>query len=120
MHDQDLELKTRSKIRIAVQSDPESVIKDDRVVLDSSMDPDIELLSSGSESPPLDPTSIVFALREDNRAISAPNLSEPISKFIINCAKGNKPVGLVLPMVDNMYVARSLPNVKSTVSFFYF
>lgn len=107
-----MEGKTKTSIRIAVQSDPESVIKNNRVILDPSADPDFASFSN-PESPPIDMTSISFALKEDARAVSAPNLSEPLSNYILGCAKGGKPVALVLPMVDNMQVARSMPNVKA-------
>uniref|UniRef100_A0AC34RLR1 Uncharacterized protein n=1 Tax=Panagrolaimus sp. JU765 TaxID=591449 RepID=A0AC34RLR1_9BILA len=90
----EMEHKTKTSIRIAVQSDPESVIKNDRVILDPSADPDYGSFSN-PESPPIDMTSISFALKEDSRAVSAPNLSEPLSKYILGCAKGGKPVALV-------------------------
>ena len=118
MRDQEMETKTRSSIRIAVQADPTSVIRDGRIVLDSSTDPETELLvaSSSIDSPPIDTTSISFALREDSRAVSAPNLCEPLSKFVLDCAHGLKPSNVGLPVMgDHQYMARSMPNVKTNV-----
>ncbi|KAE9555057.1 hypothetical protein FO519_001718 [Halicephalobus sp. NKZ332] len=116
MRDHEMETKTRSSIRIAVQADPTSIVKEGRVVLDSSTDPETELLiaSSSIDSPPIDTTSISFALREDSRAVSAPNLSEPLSKFIVDCAHGLKPMSMGLPVMgEHSYIARSMPNVKT-------
>uniref|UniRef100_A0AC34FLW5 Uncharacterized protein n=1 Tax=Panagrolaimus sp. ES5 TaxID=591445 RepID=A0AC34FLW5_9BILA len=124
LNDYEMECRVRTSIRVAIQSDPMSIIKDGRVVLDSSSDLECPLLLSDGEEDadlPLDPTSISFALREDGKATSVPNLTEAMTKYCIDCSNGLRP-GKVLPLKnqnlgDNMHSnvssARSLPNVKN-------
>jgi G-protein signaling modulator 2 len=122
LNDYEMECRVRTSIRVAIQSDPMSIIKDGRVVLDSSSDLECPLLADDLEEDedlPLDPTSISFALREDGKATSVPNLTEAMTKYCIDCSNGLRP-GKVLPvkhlgdgMQTNVSSARSLPNVKN-------
>jgi tetratricopeptide (TPR) repeat protein len=127
LNDYDMECKVRNSIRIAIQSDPMSILKEGRVVLDSTSDLECPLLLDDDDllledEQPLDPSSISFAFREDGKATSVPNLTEAMTKFVVDCANGQRG-GKVLPMKNlgdslqqkNMSLARSLPNVKNVV-----
>lgn len=121
-----MESKGRNSIRIAIQSDPTSILSEDKIILDPTCDPECPLITDDlADDLPLDPRSITFALREDGKATSVPNLTDAMTKFVTDCAKGLRPSKILSSkrLGDNLRngypLTQSMPNVKADVSCLY-
>lgn len=117
-----MEAKTRTSIRVSVQSDADSVVKDGRVVLDSTNDTYYPAFTDDDDET-VDPSSISFALRDDGKAKSVPNLTEAMTKYVIDCANGLRPSRIIPAMKSlgenlrpSACMAKSLPDVQNMVS----
>lgn len=117
-----MEAKTRTSIRVAVQNDAGAVVKDGRVILDSTSDQYYPAFTDDMEET-VDPTSITFALRDDGKATSVPNLTEAMTKYVVDCANGLRPSRIIPAMKtlgENLRpsanLAKSLPDVQNMVS----
>uniref|UniRef100_A0A7E4V9G9 TPR_REGION domain-containing protein n=1 Tax=Panagrellus redivivus TaxID=6233 RepID=A0A7E4V9G9_PANRE len=104
-------------LRSVIQENPSVFVDDTGAVnIDGAFDPILDDMETAEDEEPLDPSSITFALRDDAnpRAVSVPDLTGPMTKYVVDCVQGLRPRNLAIPKTTKTS-SRSMPNVPEKI-----